>query len=128
MIVVYSMKVNIHDNIMEMGGITGVATYPEYTGRGLIHSLMRRAINYMHDQEFPISFLYPYSIPFYRKMGWEIVSDKITFTIRDTQLPKPVRWKAWWNGSARTRRIFITYIPISRPAPRRADPRQPGLG
>ena len=60
MIVVYSMKVNIHDNIMDMGGITGVATYPEYTGRGLIHSLMRRAINYMHEQEFPISFLYPY--------------------------------------------------------------------
>ena len=89
MIVVYSMKVNIHDNIMDMGGITGVATYPEYTGRGLIHSLMRLAINYMHEQEFPISFLYPYSIPFYRKMGWEIVSDKIAFTIRDTQLPKP---------------------------------------
>ena len=88
MIVVYSMKVNIHDNIMDMGGITGVATYPEYTGKGLIHSLMKRAINYMHDQEFPISFLYPYSIPFYRKMGWEIVSDKLTFTVKDTQLPK----------------------------------------
>ena len=73
MIVVYSMKVNIHDNIMDMGGITGVATYPEYTGKGLIHSLMKRVVNYMHEQEFPISFLYPYSIPFYRKMGWEIV-------------------------------------------------------
>ena len=82
------MKVNIHDNIMDMGGITGVATYPEYTGKGLIHSLMKRAINYMHDQEFPISFLYPYSIPFYRKMGWEIVSDKLSFTVKDTQLPK----------------------------------------
>lgn len=43
----------------------------------------------MHEQDFSISFLYPYSIPFYRKMGWEIVSDKITFTIKDTQLPKP---------------------------------------
>ena len=40
MIVVYSMKVNILDEIIDMGGITGVATYPEYTGRGLIHSLM----------------------------------------------------------------------------------------
>ena len=59
MIVVYSMKVNIHDNIMDMGGITGVATYPEYTGKGLIHSLMKRVVNYMHEQEFPISFLYP---------------------------------------------------------------------
>ena len=36
MIVVYSMKVNIHDEVMDMGGITGVATYPEYTGKGLI--------------------------------------------------------------------------------------------
>ena len=88
MIVVYSMKVNIHDEIMDMGGVTGVATYPEYTGRGLIHSLMKRAIGYMHDQKMVISFLYPYSIPFYRKMGWEICSDKLSFTVKDTQLPK----------------------------------------
>ncbi len=88
MIVVYSMKVNIHDNIMDMGGITGVATYPEYTGRGLIHALVRRAIDYMHEKGFPITFLYPYSIPFYRKMGWEIVSDKLSFTVKDVQLPK----------------------------------------
>ena len=88
MIVVYSMKVNIHDELMDMGGITGVATYPEYTGRGLIHSLMKHALDYMHLQEMELSFLYPYSIPFYRKMGWEIVSDKLSFTVKDTQLPK----------------------------------------
>lgn len=88
MIVVYRMQVNIQDNIMPMGGITGVATYPEYMGRGLIHALMRRVINYMHEQELYISFLCPYSIPFYRGMGWEIASDKLSFTIKDTQLPK----------------------------------------
>lgn len=32
--------------------------------------------------------LYPYLIPYYRKKGWEIVSDKMTYTIKDTQLPK----------------------------------------
>ena len=90
MIVVYSMKINIHDNIMDMGGITGVATYPEYTGRGLIHSLMKRALDYIHKNGMTISCLYPYSIPFYRKMGWEIVSDKLTFTVKDIQLPKSV--------------------------------------
>lgn len=89
MIVVYSMKVNIQDTIMDMGGITGVATYPEYTGRGLIHSLMKHALDYIHSKDMLISFLYPYSIPFYRKMGWEIVSDKLSFTVKDTQLPKP---------------------------------------
>ena len=88
MIVVYSMKVNVHDTIMDIGGITGVATYPEYTGRGLIHALMRHALDYIHRNGMLLSFLYPYSIPFYRKMGWEIVSDKLSFTVKDTQLPK----------------------------------------
>ena len=92
MIVVYRMQSH-SDEIMSMGGITGVTTYPEYSGRGLIHSLMRYVIDYMHREKMPISFLYPYSIPFYRKLGWEIVSDKLTFTVKDTQLPKafPVR-------------------------------------
>lgn len=89
MIVVYNMKMNVYDNIMDMGGITGVATYPEYAGRGLIHSLVRRVLSYMNKQELPISFLCPYSIPFYRKMGWEICSDKLSFNVKDTQLPKP---------------------------------------
>jgi predicted acetyltransferase len=88
MIVVYSMKVNIHDNICSMGGVTGVATYPEYTGKGLIHLLIKKAIEHMHEKGQSISFLYPYSIPLYRKHGWEIISDKITFTIKDSQLPK----------------------------------------
>ena len=71
---------------------------------------MKRAINYMHDQEFPISFLYPYSIPFYRKMGWEIVSDKLSFTVKDTQLPKARPVKVWWSGSAWNPKITKTYI------------------
>ena len=51
MIVIYSMQVNIQDEIMDMGGITGVATYPEYTGRGLIHSLMKHALQYIYDHD-----------------------------------------------------------------------------
>ena len=39
-IVIYPMEVNIHGAICKMGGITGVATYPEYTGRGLIRTLL----------------------------------------------------------------------------------------
>ena len=41
----------------------------------------------MKDNGQTISFLYPYSIPYYRKQGWEIVSDQMTFSIKDTQLP-----------------------------------------
>lgn len=87
-IVVHDMEVNIYGEIYKMGGITGVTTYPEYAGRGLIHSLMKKCMEYMREEKMNISFLYPYFIPFYRKMGWEIASDKMTFLIKDSQLPK----------------------------------------
>lgn len=87
-IAVYPMKVNIHGTIYEMGGVTGVATYPEYANYGLMHDLMKRALELMRDAGQTVSFLYPYSIPFYRKKGWEIISDKMEFSIKDTQLPK----------------------------------------
>lgn len=87
-IVVYPMEVNIQGKICKMGGVTGVATYPEYTGRGLVHSLIKKSLEHMRQEQQYISFLCPYSIPFYRKQGWELVSDRMTFTIRDTQLPR----------------------------------------
>ncbi|QCC85066.1 GNAT family N-acetyltransferase [Desulfovibrio desulfuricans] len=87
-IVIYPMEVNIQGEICKMGGVTGVATYPEYTGRGLIHSLIGKSLEYMRSQQQIVSYLCPYSIPLYRKHGWEIVSDKMTFSIKDTQLPK----------------------------------------
>ena len=37
-----------------------------------------------------LSLLYPYSIPLYRRKGWEIVSDKMAFRLKDTQLPRQV--------------------------------------
>lgn len=87
-IAIYPMKVNIHGEIFDMGGVTGVATYPEYANFGLMHALMKKALEEMKEEGQTISFLYPYSIPYYRKKGWEIISDKMEFTIKDTQLPK----------------------------------------
>ncbi|MGL6174561.1 MAG: GNAT family N-acetyltransferase, partial [Cellulosilyticaceae bacterium] len=87
---VYPMKVNIHGVIYEMGGVTGVATYPEYSNFGLMHGLMKQSLKDMRARKQTVSFLYPYSIPYYRRKGWEIISDIMTFAIKDIQLPKPV--------------------------------------
>jgi predicted acetyltransferase len=73
-----------------MGGVTGVGTYPEYAGHGLMNELIRVSLENMRANQQWISYLYPYSIPYYRRKGWEIMSDKLTFKIRDTQLPKTV--------------------------------------
>lgn len=86
----YPMRVNIHGKIFDMAGVTGVATYPEYSGKGLMKQLILRSLEEMRASNQTISFLYPYSIPYYRRMGWEIISDKMRYTLKDTQLPKTV--------------------------------------
>lgn len=88
---VYPLKVNIHGVIYDMGGVTGVGTYPEYANFGLMHQLMRQSLKDMRDRKQTVSYLFPYSIPYYRRKGWEIISDMMTFSIKDTQLPNLVQ-------------------------------------
>ena len=83
----YPCQVNIHNKVFNMGGLTGVGTYPEYTGMGLMNTLIRTALRKMRERKQWISYLYPYIIPYYRRKGWEIMSDHITYRIKDTQLP-----------------------------------------
>lgn len=87
-IAIYPCEVNIHGTLYQMGGITGVGTYPEYANHGLMKDLIHLALETMRKNKQWISYLYPYSIPYYRRKGWEIMSDKLTFKIRDTQLTK----------------------------------------
>ncbi len=87
-IAVYPMKMNIRGTVYDLGFITGVATYPEYSGKGLMSSLMKQCLTTMREKGQTISLLYPYSIPLYRHKGWEFISDKMTFEIKDTQLTK----------------------------------------
>ncbi|RUS46954.1 enhanced intracellular survival protein Eis [Cohnella sp. AR92] len=87
-VAVYPMKVRIFNKTYSMGGLTGVGTYPEYANQGLMHKLLVQALEKMKSKGQSISYLYPYSIPYYRRKGWEIISDKITYEISDYQLPK----------------------------------------
>jgi len=87
---IYPCKVNIHGQTYDMAGLTGVGTYPEFANQGLMNQLILEALQKMRKNKQWISYLYPFSIPFYRHKGWEIISDHMTFTINDTQLPKTV--------------------------------------
>lgn len=87
-VAVYPMKVRIFGKTYKMGGLTGVGTYPEYSNLGLMHKLLEQALKNMQERKESICYLYPYSIPYYRRKGWEIISDKMTYEIKDYQLPK----------------------------------------
>jgi predicted acetyltransferase len=55
-----------------MGGIAGVATYPEYRRKGHVRSLLTRSLVEMKNKGEFLSMLHPFDIHFYRKFGWEV--------------------------------------------------------
>ena len=83
---VYPMEMNIHSAIYPIGFITSVATYPEYSRRGLMSMLMKQSLLEMREKGQSIAILYPFSIPLYRHRGWEIISDKMTWRISDAKM------------------------------------------
>jgi predicted acetyltransferase len=74
---VHPMQIWLNGRLAPMGGIAGVASWPEYRRQGLIRQLLLRALRAMREEGFAISFLHPFSIPFYRKFGWEVVSNAV---------------------------------------------------
>lgn len=84
---VYPLQMNIYGEICPIGFVTSVSTYPEFSGKGIMATLMRQSLTRMREKKQPVALLYPYSIPLYRKFGWEIISNKISFTVKDYQIP-----------------------------------------
>lgn len=68
---IYPCEVNIRGKIFKMGGLTGVGTYPEYANLGLMHHLMKESLEMMRKNGQWISYLFPYSIPYYRRKVWK---------------------------------------------------------
>ena len=101
---VYPLKMNIYSRVYPVGFVTSVCTYPEYSGKGIMKRLMYKSLSHMRERHQTFALLYPYSIPLYRKLGWEIISNKISYTVKDRQIPKKatapgyVRRVDWTNS------------------------------
>ena len=87
----YPLDMNIYGAKYAVGFVTSVCTYPEYTGRGIMKHLMIQSLTRMRDAKRPFALLYPYSIPLYRRLGWEIISNKMTYVVKDTQIPRKIK-------------------------------------
>lgn len=64
------MTQNIRGKIYEMGGVAGVATYPEARRKGYVKLLMRKLFESMREEKRAISILYPFRESFYAKFGY----------------------------------------------------------
>ncbi|MDO7266961.1 GNAT family N-acetyltransferase [Shouchella clausii] len=84
------LAVHIHGKTMPMGGLAGVASYPEQRRKGHVRQLLGHTLQTMRAEGHLLSYLAPFSVSFYRKFGWEILCEKTTYTLNAKQLPKPL--------------------------------------
>lgn len=50
----------------------------------IMKKLMKKSLTRMKQSNKSFALLYPYSIPLYRRLGWEIISNKMTYVVKDT--------------------------------------------
>ena len=84
------------------GGLAAVATPPESRRQGLIGRLLRATLEEIRGHGWPLSILYPFYYPFYKRYGWEHVVDHYSYTIPIGRLPlskTPGSWHAVLRGT-----------------------------
>jgi len=80
---------------LPMAGVSGVKVAPEDRGRGIARRLMAALLHEVAARGYPLSALYPATMPLYRSLGWELAGARDTAVIsarslRDLVPPDPV--------------------------------------
>jgi len=88
----YPLTVLLKGAEIGMGGIGGVATWPQYRRQGHIAWLMKEMLQEMRERNLHLSGLWPFNWDFYRKFGWELITTVMGAEIKIDDLdalPKP---------------------------------------
>lgn len=75
------------------GGIADVATHPAYRRRGYAGELMRAALGGMRERGIHLSMLHPFAHAFYRRYGWELATEAVSYRLEPTDLPTSLHQK-----------------------------------
>ncbi|MDY0849666.1 GNAT family N-acetyltransferase [Bacillus thuringiensis] len=70
----------------KMGGVAGVATYPEYRRSGYVKELLQHSLQTMKKDGFTVSTLHPFAVTFYRKYGWELCANLLVCHLTKSDL------------------------------------------
>ena len=75
----HAFEQSVRGVVKKMGGISGVATYPEFRGKGLVRALMTRSFETMRDGGMCVSMLYPFKESFYEGFGYVRTAAQMTY-------------------------------------------------
>ncbi|SCY81964.1 GNAT family N-acetyltransferase [Alkaliphilus peptidifermentans] len=113
---VIPLYVLINNKEHTMGGIASVSTYPEYRRKGIVNRLINLSIETMKEEGHILSYLHPFDINFYRKYGYELISNlkKTTILNKDLSYYKGIEGKVerkkGLDGLSTVNEIYTKYI------------------
>lgn len=100
--------IRIGELTLEVGGVGGFATHPEYQRRGYGSAVMQRAAEFMRNDlqvEFGLLVCDQDMIAFYNRHGWQIAEEEMVFTskgvkhiFRDIIMVLPLAERPWPKG------------------------------
>ncbi|MVP01820.1 GNAT family N-acetyltransferase [Paenibacillus lutrae] len=85
---IFDMTTWIYNKPFKMGGVAGVASWPEHRRQGMVSQLLSKALQVMKENGQTISYLHPFAVAFYRKFGWELSMTYKRYELQTNQLPR----------------------------------------
>lgn len=84
---VLPLEAFVDGRAVAMGGISAVMAHPAYRRRRFAGDLMRAVLRGMRERGVHLSMLWPFAHAFYRKYGWELAGEAISYTLKPDALP-----------------------------------------
>ncbi|MFC7098377.1 GNAT family N-acetyltransferase [Halobaculum marinum] len=77
----YDFSMQIRGEVHEAGGVSAVASPPEYRREGLVRDLLTAVHREFRDDGVAFATLWPFEFPFYRRLGYARVNDYSRTTV-----------------------------------------------
>lgn len=85
----------LDDNLVKMVGIGAVASLPEFRHERAVRKCFEFTFKRLYETGVAFSALYPFSHPFYRKFGYELVTPEYEYTVPTEALLAKYRHTGW---------------------------------
>ncbi|WP_207941001.1 hypothetical protein DOK78_001445 [Enterococcus sp. DIV2402] len=86
-IIATPLKVQFFNQVFDMAGVGFVSSDPSYRGEGRIDQLMANILNDCKENKVLFSYLAPFSYPFYRRYGYELIFERIAYDVPSHEWP-----------------------------------------
>lgn len=99
-VMVTPFEVNLLGQTLKMAGVGLVSSYPEYRGQGGVNQIMQQVLVDLDEKEIELSYLAPFSYPFYRRYGYEYLFEKTIYQVPASLWPNVAKQPGYIRRTA----------------------------